>query len=742
MAAVAAVLAGAIGQTAGAIGEALGPSGPANTGVGYVVSNRKTQVRIYSSTVGLYFDENVSPKVITIANGNMCAVTPPSTGAYGDRWATIDPYTEEILNDYKLLTVDANENVTGQPASYPALHLLASTNPDANACQIKFALPNSYLTRSAKNGKYMVLLRAEVRPNTPNDAQNTFRVGFPSGGYVAALGINTTDTNVASALRVGYNDIPAGLRYGSYVDHSIPFGTACSVTTNTTSRISFFDTDNGVDPIQPEFFRVRIFDTTTNTTVGVSNGYNFTTVNADGSLPYGGGTPFYSPTSGSQTYSYLDFLAQPNHKYRLDIYHQHNVNTLQVTIPYDSIYSVVDCGNIGPKLDPSVTLSPSPTVTVGQTVTGTYTVSEVNNKNDGVADYARRMWIERGTNSTYDAGDTQLYYFGGSNFVFKAGASTTANFTTVVSGGNKICASYELIPKAAPGGMTTVVPPNPTVVCVQVAKFPKIQANGGDLYVGGKFGAACAVNPASAQIVGVDDANGDLNASFGDLAVTALGSIIEFGSRGLPPSNGSGLGRSLTFAYTPMTGNFMGANPSRCLNDPFTVYGGIAANYPPGTLSGLGPLGDGASVVRHYGGNLTITGNVTYQDKPYAFGKFPQVVILVDGDFIIDAGVSQLDGLYAVKGRIWTCNTNRVGGSGERVRRGGECDRKLQINGAVVVGRSMALWRTSGAEGPGPAINDKSEMFNLRPELYYGECQRVCNNGITTKSEQEAPVRF
>jgi hypothetical protein len=736
MAAIAMVLTPlAMSQSAFAIGESLGSAGPANSGVGYVVSNRKTQVKIFTSTVGLYFNENTSTKTVTIANGDLCAVTPPSTGAFGDRWNSIDAYTEDIFNDFKIVRVDADENEISTPASYPAVHLFASTNPDATDCQIKFNLPNSYLTRSTNNGKYMVLLRAQVRPNTPNDTQNTFRV-ILSSGYVAALGVNTSVESTARLKQVGYNDIPAGLRSGTYIDHSIPFGSPCFIASPTTARISFFDTDNGVAVIQPEPFRVRILDVTTSTTVNASGGFGFNTVDPDGT-PYSGGVRFYSPPSGSQTYSWLDYSAQPGHKYRLDIYHQHNVNTLQVTMPFDSIYSAVNCGSIVPELDPIVTLDPAgggSTVGIGESINGGFEVAETNRFNDGVADYSRRFWVENGNDSTFGAGDVIIpgsCTAAGTNYTFAAGGSTSVNCNYTVTGGNAICGMYFLTPKNTPNGMTTVIAPNPEVVCVPIAKSPKIQVNGGDVWVGGKLVSPCTVTPANARIVGVDDAAGDKNASFGDLAVTALGTISDFGSNSQAYSNG--VGKNLTFAYTPSTGTFMGATPSHCLSDPFTAFASIPKTIGGVTL-GATALGAGGKLYRYYSGDIVINGNITYADTPYAFGQFPQTVIMTDGNIIVNPGVTQLDGLYIAKGQIRTCNAAPLNAN--------QCATGLTINGAAFTGTNLKPWRTFGAEGAGAAINNKAEVINLRPDLYYSECQRVCSNGIQTVSEQEAPVRF
>lgn len=731
----------AISQPAFAIGEGLTSSGPANSGVGYVVSNRRDDVKIFTSTVGLYFNENTSTKTVTIANGDLCAVTPPSTGSFGDRWNSFDAYSENIFNDFRIVRVDADEREISTPASYPAVHLFASTNPDATDCQIRFNLPNSYLTRSTNNGKYMVLLRAQVRPNTPNDTQNTFRVVL-SSGYVAALGINTTVESAGRQRQVGYNDIPAGLRSGTYTDHSIPFGAPCSINSPTTARISFFDTDNGpFKNIQPEPFRVRIYDVTTGQTVSASGTSAFTIVDPDGSA-YSGGARFYRPPSSNQTYSWLDYAAQPGHKYRLDIYHQHNVNTLQITMPFDSIYSVVNCGSIVPELDPIVTLDPAgggSTVGIGENINGEFEVAETNRFNDGVADYSRRLWVENGNDSTFGAGDVPIpgsCTASGTNYTFTAGGSTSVRCSYLVTGGNAICGMYLLTPKNTPNGMTTVIAPNPEVVCVPIAKSPKIQVNGGDVWVGGKLAAPCDVFPANARIVGVDDANGNQNASLGELAVTALGSITDFGSSSVPYSNTLNLGKRLTFAYAPGTGTFMGAAPSHCLSDPFSVFTG--PDFTTGAITTDQNLGYGAKLYRHYPVSITLNNNIRYDNTlTNLYGRFPQAIIISDGDITIGPGVSQLDGIYIAKGKIRTCNAAPTDKA--------DCNTNLTINGAVFTGTSLKPWRTFGAEvtaGVINTINNKAEVINLRPDLYYSECQRVCGNGIQTVSEQEAPVRF
>lgn len=733
-------------QPVHAIAESVSRFGPANGSMGYVVSYRTTQVTILSSTVGLYFDENVSAKTVSIENGNLCAVTPPSTGSYGDRWDGTNgaTYTEDVFNDYKVIRVNTDETEVSTPASFPAIHVLASTNPDATDCRIQFTLPNSYLTRSSKNGKWMVLIRALVRPGTLNDTQNTFRINT-SSGYVAPLGINTTSSATAATKRVGYNPIPAGLDPGTYYDHSIPFGTPCNISAPTTARINFFDTDNVVPGIQPITMKIRIVDVTDNATLeATSFSSGFSKINANGT-PYTAGAVFYRPPSGSQSYSWLEFGAQPAHKYRLDVYDQYNVNTLQVTLPYDSIYGVVNCANITPELDPSVVMNPSSLVKVGNTVTATFSVKETNGFSDGVADYSRRVWIERGTNDAYDAADTSLYFVSGSSFTFPAGRTVPAppgvtSFTTPnIVDGNKICAYYQLTPRPGPDGLATVVPDNPEVVCVPIGKNPKLKVTGGDVWVGGQLvtDPLCSVVPSTAVIDTVDDFDGDENYSGSELATAALGSINGFGSR--TRNYTDSFGKTLLFAYTPTTGNYMGASPIKCLNDPFSEFP-EATVLPAGSI-GAATYSDNARVIRRFTGNLTITGDIKYQDKAYAFGTFPQAVTLVDGDMFINPNVTQLDGLYAVKGNIYTCGST-LGVGYANIWRGKPCDSELTINGAVFTGKAMKLWRSGGAEGAGLSINEKAEAINLNPAYYYAECQRVCTSGMTTVNQQEAPVRF
>lgn len=711
-------------------------SGPSTAGFGYVVS-KTTDVSILQTTIGLYYDTNTA-KTVTIQNGHICDFDTDSTetNQMGDHARSPKGH---IFNTFKLYKTTASEAFNGEIDTADAMVKRAKT--DTTGCttagtdDITMTIPSSAMVRSSLTGKYVAILRANVIGDWDN--QNAFRVSAP-GGLVGVIGANSSDPALARGAQAGYNYNPAGTIPRKWGNEDIFFGTPCNITSNTTAYIHFFDIDSNVDAIQRSDFdiRVGVWDLTAGSYAPSSNVSGFTSV----------GTNQWMPNTGTQSYATLRFTAQPNHKYRLDLNNHDSNNTIQMTLPYNSIYADINCNSIAPELDPGVSLDPNTIVQVGDTVTGTFTVRELNGFTGGVADFARRMWIENGANTTFDAGDQSLYFFGAPDGYFAPGSTTTHTFTSgAITGGNRVCASYGLTAKMTAGGMTQIAGANPEVVCVPIGKYPKLQVQNGDVWVGGGLsGAACATGSGQDYIYGAPN-NGSVNSSFANYGVAAAGDITQFGSAGLGLGglhSPSAAPETLTFSSGgAFNGSFWGnqsSSPINCLTDPSSEYNTLpiagSVTMPGGAAL---TLGSGGVYERHYTGTVTINQNMTYQNTPYAYGQFPRIVVVADGDIIINPNVTQLDGIYIAKGKVYTCGSTNAA---TNVRRGAACDNNLTVNGALFAGGRLIPWRAGGAIAPNLA--DKAELINVRPDIYYSECQRVCSNGMRTITQQEMPVRF
>jgi len=219
-----------------------------------------------------------------------------------------------------------------------------------------------------------------------------------------------------------------------------------------------------------------------------------------------------------------------------------------------------------------------------------------------------------------------------------------------------------------------------------------------------------------------------------------------------------------TFANTSGTswgGSFEGNVPqSSCIPDYYdklSTYTSVSnwnqgsATPPDGVYKASAPLGspytlinqdiniqNGRSVTIYVNGNVYITHNITYTLN--SVDDVPKFALVVKGSIYVDAGVTQLDGLYIAQpagtditaddGIIWTCH----GASSDQVLYSypafiAACKNKLTINGALI-GRQVNLTRDQGNVASASTAEDSlstaqgsnniSEVINYMPTMIMG----------------------
>lgn len=397
------------------------------------------------------------------------------------------------------------------------------------------------------------------------------------------------------------------------------------------------------------------------------------------------------------------------------------------------------------EFSPMVTGGPS-VVPVGESFTFSFRITN-NSSNPGSAEYLAEIRDGNGNilPNPNAAGTTAEIAPGATAF---EPPSFTATATDTM--GDQVCATLSIV-----GGSTSVP------LCVAIGKKPLFQAWNGDVWAGGSFGSGtCTVDSASpGNITGAPASSA--GGSWGEYGVFALGRIESFGSAAQPHFGSQGT--KLSFSNTtPSSPGYYHGNPSthgRCLTDIFNEFGTglVPFNGNNINVSGSPPaeghrlaagdvevkMGAGAGakvpagrqIVVRSTGNITISRDIRYQmDGITDPSELPRVILLADGDIIINSDVTRVDAWLAAKGTIYTCNNM----SGALTKN--DCNQQLTINGPVIA-NEISLRRTFGAEQG--SRNEPAEKFNLRPDAFLGAyANKSAPTQVRTIRQIELPARY
>jgi hypothetical protein len=309
--------------------------------------------------------------------------------------------------------------------------------------------------------------------------------------------------------------------------------------------------------------------------------------------------------------------------------------------------------------------------------------------------------------------------------------------------GKRLCRSTTATPGANTGGTATS-----SEVCTTIAKRPKVQVLGGDLFVG----RGSATNPArvSTIITSVTPSgNGRYYGSWAEYAIIPSGtvrgmasgsgyaaggvqgslcgnSLLTFANTTGNACNGSQVGRYKTssvaqdvaarFPVTPKTPTVSTGVPvdiaSLLAKTTYTASGGTI------TLVSSQKIPAGKWVVIHAGeATVRIDQNIEYLQGPFTKeADIPQVAIIAK-NILIDDSVTAIDAWLVARGTgsdgyIKTCDApiNEPGQLTANV-----CDKKLTVNGPVSANH-LYMYRTYGALGA--TASQAGEVFNLRADAY------------------------
>ena len=199
------------------------------------------------------------------------------------------------------------------------------------------------------------------------DAKNTN--GSTTGVIIAHAG-GDTGREVTVEQRSGHS--LSEERDEDFLDYRIKFGSDCTITANTEKAITVYDLDNlgdtGETTTNTQMFRhVKV-------SLYRSNGSLVHIWGRNGDDNYFDGTSFTPKNGGNKTIK-INFMAEPNTSYYLEMVDVFSNNTIQYGTPFDGIYHDIQCPTVD--LFPKIEI-PTDVILPGTEI-GTITHDVINN---------------------------------------------------------------------------------------------------------------------------------------------------------------------------------------------------------------------------------------------------------------------------------------------------------------------------------------------------------------------------
>lgn len=306
------------------------------------------------------------------------------------------------------------------------------------------------------------------------------------------------------------------------------------------------------------------------------------------------------------------------------------------------------------------------------------------------------------------------------------------------------------------------------LTCIKIGKKPKVQVWGGNVVSGGLISTSTTVKKDAS------DSKYKLFGSWGEYGVFAVSSISGMAS-GSALAGTVDLGNSSSFKLcdysklsfsnaldekTPCKDDVIGGytfgtdarDPSINFTNANTIDAGtitIDINSLP-TSDGLyvgEKTGDliltssilqaGKTIILKVNGNVTIEGNLSYENITYTdASNLPQLIISAKNIYI-NSDVKNIDAWLISRGVIDTCKNF----SGDYLTIN-KCNFPLVVNGPVITNK-LLLNRTAGSGVAIADSDDPAEIFNLRADAFLWATSRAARrNVVYTVYLNELPPRF
>jgi len=622
---------------------------------------------------------------------------------------------------------------------------------------------SSYVVKMSSSGTQKLQFRASItQPAAALVAADAKRGTIGKIGYSSA---NGSKVAIAPQARCDSGGDTAGC--DKYFDYVLPFGTACKQPGTLSKEIIIYDNDNHSTGTKYRIqgnksFKAALYDVTDS---------------AKGKLVT---TKRTGDAGNNQNYTYT-FDAEPRAKYEFRISDVYTNNVIQFKLPYDSIESITDCNY---DITPTVSINPAVTeASLGALSGSYYTTNARLGASDNSAWQLVRCIVPRalaasahekapdnstnglqtyralGANCREETSGTTSFKTGGPHRIGTFGEPTPA-----LQAGDRVCYIFSINRYANNSGDDAW---RHGIDCTLIAKKPKVQILGSDLFVGRLFSDSTGAIPnskiqasitkkdsiygswveylgsATGTITNLGTGSGYANGAGADQTACAVGKLTLSNSLTSGTCQESAMGKYNTNQTIPnVMGSFATAATTPTL-PASTALSGLNGLYKAPnalTITG-GTIPAGRSVIINApNSDVTISGDITYASGPYANAdQIPQVVIIAKTVNIRGAdsatAVNNIDAWLIATDSVNTCSDVAAGALTTAL-----CATQLVVNGPVMTNK-LFLWRTAGAQTGSDEV--AGEVFNLRADVYLWALAQAAKSGrLQTATETELPPRF
>ncbi|MGC1176707.1 MAG: hypothetical protein WA843_01435, partial [Candidatus Saccharimonadales bacterium] len=283
--------------------------------------------------------------------------------------------------------------------------------------------------------------------------------------------------------------------------------------------------------------------------------------------------------------------------------------------------------------------------------------------------------------------------------------------------------------------------------CLTVKNKPYFKVYNSGVSAGGTFSANDGSCKGGGLVAGWNDNTGGDRGAGAQLSALALIKITGFASAqtiaGRSPTNltfaNSVPGDITTGNESPDLGGNFDPTGDHCLTDalPSTKAGADTATVTGPYTLGATTIGVGQNKSIFVNGDVRITGNITY-GTGYTLDTVPSFVLHATGKIYIDPGVTELDGLYIARSKIYTCDNGFAPMPAANIY--ANCNSQLTVYGSFVANQinlmraygslrnAVAGEQTNSGARPcsssGPASSQPicaAEVFRFSPDMYLSD---------------------
>jgi hypothetical protein len=677
--------------TASAVGT-YGPD-PADYSFGndtvYLVVSATSNVRITDTYVKLYYASSGNPTDITIEHADLCA----SASQYYDSGVALAGATGTIDTRFELVRAVGGGN---GPSGTVIRSVNGITQKGATCSNRNLQVNAADLTYEPDIGQYVVYVRAR---KIQNAAQNAFRIHAP-GGTVGFVGKQ-------DAQQFGLEPLDDN----AYGRADVKFAPDCSFKTTSWEKLEWYDFDQNIPNVQPNDMTFQVLED--------GNPLPQSSFRNPKAAFLSGGTaadarwkPSDNPTQYNKQYGSVEFIAKPGKKYIWRLLNVYENNTIQLTIPFDSIYYNEDCRQY--QITPGITGPAAGTFLIpGNTYNFNATAKNVGDPTDPftmkISENASQLPSGNGSVS-----ETPTQW---SNLTLGRNASLSKPFTATVAANapnnSWFCINNTVDPSNVDGD-----PKTSPDSCWQIKRpgYPGVIGTASDIHAGGGLCSAAGTTPGAIQL--------SLESkSYGEYVVSSNRAVNNLGSNATPGNTAAGIQN-----YNSICRPDLLANARAAINAGSVGYTAVSGTF--------NLTGKPAGVYVHNGGTLNVSGTATNQITIVSLagtvnisGKIilaapsldgrqaPSVGIMAAGNIDIAPAATQVDAYLFADGTITTCTGNVQSA----------CANTLIVNG-FLMSKAIAFRRLGPAAGFDATIGEQvnmTGMLYLNPPKFFDDAADV-----------------